>query len=538
MEPTERSVRVSEEVSMFCPRCGSEYREGFVTCVDCEVPLVVEPPSEETDSLEDLVPAIETDDHELFAAAGARLQAMGIPYDAGPAPEAPGKPSDADRARLRGEIHFASRGQILVAPSYLERAELCLTDLEESVEAARRELARHGLAAEEQEEEDEKGRRGLRQGSSRPLRYCPRCGSMHRGFSSCVDCGVALVREAPAFAPAEPTRVLATLDPELLAEGRRLLRRAGVPFEWGRLGRGPGSGPSSPDEPAPDPLVPAGQILVPAAREREARELLGSVAAGAPAQSVSRSAAADRAGRPGQDGDAGDSEVQDGEDGDPDDILYCPRCGGEYRAGFRQCADCMVPLVAHRPPPGRLRSVGAYPLQADAEGPHCSDCGSPLPSVEAICPRCSPADEDGGEDERAEERQAGTGDGEVWGTAGPDGETRGKSQGGRSRNSVPYVDDWWPVRAGLPNARADYFRITALYGQALVLALSGVLFPWVVELVAFRKANEALILTSTYGQGDRLLERQLRRVRWFALACLSAAWGAVGVYLARRLGGR
>ena len=31
---------------MFCPQCKSEYREGFYTCVDCEVPLVHELPSE------------------------------------------------------------------------------------------------------------------------------------------------------------------------------------------------------------------------------------------------------------------------------------------------------------------------------------------------------------------------------------------------------------------------------------------------------------------------------------------------------------
>ena len=31
---------------MFCPKCKSEYRSGFVTCADCKVPLVPVPPPE------------------------------------------------------------------------------------------------------------------------------------------------------------------------------------------------------------------------------------------------------------------------------------------------------------------------------------------------------------------------------------------------------------------------------------------------------------------------------------------------------------
>ena len=29
---------------MFCPKCGTEYREGFYKCADCDIDLVYEPP--------------------------------------------------------------------------------------------------------------------------------------------------------------------------------------------------------------------------------------------------------------------------------------------------------------------------------------------------------------------------------------------------------------------------------------------------------------------------------------------------------------
>jgi len=29
--------------------------------------------------------------------------------------------------------------------------------------------------------------------------------------------------------------------------------------------------------------------------------------------------------------------------------MYCPKCKGEYREGFTQCADCQIPLVGELP---------------------------------------------------------------------------------------------------------------------------------------------------------------------------------------------
>jgi hypothetical protein len=31
--------------------------------------------------------------------------------------------------------------------------------------------------------------------------------------------------------------------------------------------------------------------------------------------------------------------------------MYCPQCGVEYRAGFTECSDCHVPLLAGTSPP-------------------------------------------------------------------------------------------------------------------------------------------------------------------------------------------
>jgi hypothetical protein len=30
-------------------------------------------------------------------------------------------------------------------------------------------------------------------------------------------------------------------------------------------------------------------------------------------------------------------------------MVYCPKCGAEYREGFNECSDCRVPLVWEKP---------------------------------------------------------------------------------------------------------------------------------------------------------------------------------------------
>ena len=67
---------------MFCPKCGTEYREEAVKCSDCGAPLVAEPPSKDTDSMEweDLVTVLSSSDPAVIAVAKSLLEEAGIRY--------------------------------------------------------------------------------------------------------------------------------------------------------------------------------------------------------------------------------------------------------------------------------------------------------------------------------------------------------------------------------------------------------------------------------------------------------------------------
>jgi Putative prokaryotic signal transducing protein len=66
---------------MYCPECRSEYREGFVQCADCEVPLVDTLPQEEPEHPDlQFVTVLETGDPGEIALAESILLEAGIPY--------------------------------------------------------------------------------------------------------------------------------------------------------------------------------------------------------------------------------------------------------------------------------------------------------------------------------------------------------------------------------------------------------------------------------------------------------------------------
>jgi len=65
---------------MFCPKCGSEYREGFDRCADCGVALSVTPPPAPDHGGPGLAVLLETADVGFLPVLRSLLDGAGIPY--------------------------------------------------------------------------------------------------------------------------------------------------------------------------------------------------------------------------------------------------------------------------------------------------------------------------------------------------------------------------------------------------------------------------------------------------------------------------
>ena len=65
---------------MFCPKCGTEYREGFYVCVDCNSDLVDELPPEEEPEFTDYVEIMGTYNPADIALIKSILDSENITY--------------------------------------------------------------------------------------------------------------------------------------------------------------------------------------------------------------------------------------------------------------------------------------------------------------------------------------------------------------------------------------------------------------------------------------------------------------------------
>jgi hypothetical protein len=188
---------------MICPECGSEYREGFTHCNDCDVDLV-EPQADAEPS--ELVSVYKSGNPALVPLVESLLRDAQIEF----------MTTGQSVQALQGAIgiSFVVPVEFWVRPESAEQARELLADVDESQPVKD---AEHPMA---------------RPGSERMI--CPECDSEYReGFTHCNDCDVdlvAFVEPIEGEPDAQLTKVWSGTNPAILPVVESLLDEAGIPF--------------------------------------------------------------------------------------------------------------------------------------------------------------------------------------------------------------------------------------------------------------------------------------------------------------------
>ena len=109
---------------MFCPKCQSEYREGFTVCADCQVDLVPTLPENDERPDVELVTVFDSTNPALIGIAKTVLESASIEFLA----------MGEDAARVFSGNPFLGHVRLQVEKNRAEEAEALLSEISESDE--------------------------------------------------------------------------------------------------------------------------------------------------------------------------------------------------------------------------------------------------------------------------------------------------------------------------------------------------------------------------------------------------------------------
>jgi hypothetical protein len=192
---------------MICPECGSEYREGFTHCNDCDVDLV-EPQADPAEPDAELVSVYKSGNPALLPLVESLLRDAQIEF----------MTTGQSVQALQGAIgiSFVVPVEFWVRREYAEQALELLADVDES------------QAVEDEEQQITRPSSERKYGGAM---ICPECGSEYRaGFTHCNDCDVDLVEPIEGEPDAQLTKVWSGTNPAILPLVESLLDEAEIPF--------------------------------------------------------------------------------------------------------------------------------------------------------------------------------------------------------------------------------------------------------------------------------------------------------------------